>query len=173
MNGMNRAFLTLGAAALGGVGLWLIGHFDQTTTGGYWAALGIVAAAGLIFGLAQLRGDGGNPLAAFLVAFVPVLVVGGWVLLAMEPNGDWFRNHLRAWDGDIGIADVVHYVGMQVGVIAFAIGLTFGLTFEPAYLRLRRTVVVDQEAADAPLTAERHTVIVERPAVTQEVEQVK
>jgi hypothetical protein len=165
--------MTLIAAAIGGVGLWLIGHFDQTTTGGWWAAMGIIAGAGLLFGIAQLQGRGGNPAAAFLVTFLPVLIVGGWVLLAMEPNANWFRDHIRAWDADMGIADVVHYVGAQIGVIAFAIGLTFGLTFEASYLRRRRTATVDQAAADAPMTAERHTVVVEQPVVTHEVESVK
>jgi hypothetical protein len=163
LTGMNRALLTLAAAAIGGAGLWLVGHFDQTTTGGYWAAMGVIAAAGLIFGVAQLRGGGGNPPAAFLLGFLPVLVVGGWVLLAMSPNAGWFRDHVRSWDGDIGFADVVHYIGAQVGVVAFAIGLTFGLTFEPGYLRRRRTVTVDQTAADEPLTAERETVVTEEP----------
>ena len=172
MTGTNRALTTLAAAAIGGAGLWLIGHWNQTTTGGYWAALGILAAAGLLFGIAQIRGAGGNPPAAFLLAFLPVLVVGGWVLLAMEPHGNWFRDHIRAWDADIGIADVVHYVGAQIGVVAFAIGLTFGLSFEPGYLRRRQTVVIDQAAADAPMTAERHTVVVGQPTVTHEVERV-
>jgi hypothetical protein len=173
MNGMNRAMMTLVAAAIGGAGLWLVTHFDQRTTGGYWAAMGVIAGAGLLFGIAQLRGRGGNPAAAFLVTFVPVLIVGGWVLLAMEPHGNWFRDHIRSWDGDIGISDVVHYVGAQIGVIAFAIGLTFGLTFEPGYLRRRRTATIDQAAADEPMTAERHTVVVEQPAVRHEVTSVK
>jgi hypothetical protein len=159
--------MTLVAAAIGGFGLWLVAHFDQTETGEYWAAMGVIAGAGLLFGLAQLRGRGGNPPAAFLIAFVPVLVAGGWVLLAMEPHANWFRDNIRAWDRDLGINDVVHYVGLQVGVVAFAIGLTFGLLFEPGYLRRRRTVVVDETAADLPTAAERReTAVVERERVT-------
>jgi hypothetical protein len=174
-SGMTRAVMTLLAAAIGGVGLWLIGHFDQTTTGGWWAAMGIIAGAGLLFGIAQIQGRGGNPAAVFLVTFLPVLIAGGWVLLAMQPHSNWFRDHVRTWDGNMDLVRVVHYAGMQVGVIAFVIGLTFGLTFEAGYLRRRRTetVAIDQTAADAPMTAERHTVVVEKPTVTHEVEQVE
>lgn len=170
MTASSRAFLTLIAAAIGGAGLWLVGHFDQKETGEFWAAMGVIAGAGLLFGIAQLRGRGGNPPAMFLLSFLPVLIAGGWVVLAMQPHGNWFRDHVRAWSGDIGIMDVVHYVGLQVGVVAFAIGLTFGLTWEPfGFFRRRRAVVVDEAAADMPTTAEaRETAITapERERVT-------
>ena len=164
MTASSRAFTTLVAAAIGGFGLWLVAHFDQGETGEYWAAMGVIAGAGLLFGIAQLRGRGGNPPAMFLVAFLPVLIAGGWVLLATEPHANWFRSHVRAWSGDMGIMDVVHYVGLQAGVVAFAIGLTFGLSWEPFGLfRRRRTTVVDETAADLPTVAERRETAVTTP----------
>jgi hypothetical protein len=153
--------------------LWLAGHFARTTTGGYWAALGVIALAGLLLGAAQLRGGNGNPPAMFLLAFLPVLIAGGWVLIAMEPHGNWFRDHVRAWDRDIGFADVVHYVGFYTDVLALAIGAVFALTWEPFGFMRRRTTTIDQTAADAPMTAERHTVVVEQPSVQHEVTTVK
>jgi hypothetical protein len=64
-----------------------------------------------------------------------------------------------AWSGDVGIRDVVERVGIWVGVLAFGIGYTLGLSLEPAP---RAAVVVppadDRAAADEPLTAERHEV---------------
>jgi hypothetical protein len=173
MNGTSRALATLLAAAAGGFGLWLAGHFSKITTGGYWAALGVVALAGLLLGIAQLRGRGGNPTVMFFAAFLPVLIAGGWVLVAMEPHANWFRDQIRAWDRDIGFADVVHYIGFYVPVVAFAIGAVFAQTWEPFGSTRRRTVAIDQAAADAPLTAERQTVIVEEAAVEHEVTSVK
>src|SRR5438477_125929 len=97
MNGWNRALTTLLAAGAAGFLLWLAAQFDMHTTGGYWAALGIVAGCGLLLGLGQLRGAGGNPPAMLLLGFLPVLVCAGWIIVAAEPHGNWFRHHVTAW----------------------------------------------------------------------------
>jgi hypothetical protein len=93
------------------------------------------------------------------LAFLPVLIVGGWVLVAMQPHGDWMRAHVLAWSGDLGIRSVIDNVGVWLGVLAFGIGCTLGLSLEPAP---RPAVVVppthDRAAADEALTAERHEV---------------
>ena len=60
MNGWNRALTTLLAAGAAGFLLWLAAQFNMHATGGYWAALGVVAGCGLLLGLAQLRGAGPN-----------------------------------------------------------------------------------------------------------------
>jgi hypothetical protein len=164
MNGIARAGATLLGAAAAGVLLWLAAQIGRDSTGGYWAAYGVVAAAGLIFAVAQLRGRNGNPPAMLALAFLPVLVVGGWVLLALQPEGNWFKDHVLSWSGDIGILDVVQDVGTWIGVIAFGIGYTLGAVAEPA--PRRRAVVApaathDRVAADEPVAAERREV---RPA---------
>ena len=174
MNRPQRAILTIAAVGFGGVGLWLAGHFDRTGTGGYWAAMGIVAGAGVLLAAAQLRGRDGDP--AMGVAFLVTLVVGGWVLLFGQPDPNWFRNHVRAWSADIGIADVVHYLLFSTGVIAFAIGAVFGYTLEP--WRRRVTVVetvpavaetpADTVTADEPVAAERREVATTDGAVVEE-----
>lgn len=161
MNGLSRALSTLVGAALAGLLLWVAAQLDRHTTGGYWAAYGIVAGAGLVLALSQLRGRGGNPPGTFLLAFVPVLVASGWVLLALEPHGNWFRDHVLAWSGDIGIRHVVLDVGTWIGVLALGIGFVLGVTLEPGMIRRRRAVASEQPAthdrlaADDPLTAER------------------
>jgi hypothetical protein len=66
MNAWNRALLTLLAAGATGALLWVASQFDTHTTGGYWAAMGVIAGGGLLVGLAQLRGGDGNPAAARL-----------------------------------------------------------------------------------------------------------
>jgi hypothetical protein len=156
MNGWSRAVATLLGAGIAGFLLWVAAQVNDGSTGGYWAAYGIVAGAGVVLALSQLRGGGGNPRAMLTLAFLPVLVAAGWVLLAMQPNPNWFRNHVLAWSGDIGIRQVVLDVGTWIGVLAFGIGYAFGVMLEP-FGRRRRAVVpaVDPEASDAPTTAER------------------
>ena len=161
MNGLSRAVATLAGAAIAGVLLWAAAQIGRHTTGGYWAAYGVVAGAGLVLALSQVRGRTGNPPAMLAFAFLPVLVVAGWVLLAAQPHGNWFRAHVLAWSGDIGVRDVVDTVGIWLGVLAFGIGYTLGLTLEPAPAVAAPVVVPpthDRRAADEPLTAERREV---------------
>ena len=171
MFGASRAVLTLAAAAVAGVLLYYATYFERGETGGYWAAYGVVAGAGLVVGLAQMRGRTGNPPLMFLLAFLPVLIAAGWVLIAMQPDPNWFRAHVLSWSGDIGIGDLVKDLGTWLGVLAFGIGYTLGLTLEPA-----PAVVVeepstqpamapgayDRTAADEPVAAERREVVAER-----------
>ena len=132
LSGIRRAPATLLGAAGAGALLWLAAaHVDRSTTGGYWAATGLVAAAGLVFGLSQLRGAGGHPPAMLLIGFLPVLVVAGWVIVGMQPSGNWFARHVRAWSGDIGVGDVLRALGTWVGVLAFGIGSTLAAAAEP------------------------------------------
>ena len=161
MIGSPRAGLMLLATAVAGVLLWVAAQFGRHTTGGYWAAYGIVAAAGVVLALAQLRGRTGHPPAMFLLGFLPVLIAGGWVLLAMQPHGTWSRDHVLSWSGNIGIRDVVHDVATWLGVIAFGIGYTLGAVLEPAPARrpvAARRPAEDRQALDAPTTAERREV---------------
>jgi hypothetical protein len=173
MFGASRAVLTLAAAAVAGVLLYYATYFERGETGGYWAAYGVVAGAGLVVGLAQMRGRTGNPPLMFLLAFLPVLIAAGWVLIAMQPDPNWFRAHVLSWSGDIGIGDLVKDLGTWLGVLAFGIGYTLGLTLEPA-----PAVVVEEQAtqpamapgaydrtaADEPVAAERREVVAERRA---------
>jgi hypothetical protein len=171
MNGMSRAASTLLGAGIAGFLLWLAAQIGRNSTGGYWAAYGIVAGAGVVLAASQLRGRGGHPPGMFVFAFVPVLVVAGWVLLGMQPHPNWFRSHVLSWSADIGVRDVVHDVGTWLGVLAFGIGYTLGTTLEPFGRRavapapvVQRTTTTpaatttpayDPAASDAPTTAER------------------
>jgi hypothetical protein len=168
MNGWSRAVTTLLAAGAAGFLLWLAAQFNMHDTGGYWAALGVIAGGGLLVALAQLRGMGGNPPAMLLTCFLPVLVVGGWIIIAMQPQSNWFHNHVTSWSSNMGILDVVRDIGTFNGVLAFGIGLVFGFSLEPAmvFSRRRREVVtteapaprplpMDGVAADEPTSAER------------------
>jgi hypothetical protein len=169
MNGMTRVASTLIGAGIAGFLLWVAAQPDRLHTGGYWAAYGIVAGAGVVLAVSQLRGRGGNPRGMFLTAFLPVLIVAGWVLLAMQPNSNWFRDHVVRWSSNIGVLDVVHDLGTWLGVLAFGIGFTFGACLEPLGMRRRKAVATpatapstttttpayDPATSDAPTTAEQ------------------
>ena len=158
MNGMTRAASTLVGAGTAGLLLWVAAQPNRLQTGGYWAAYGIVAGAGLVLAVSQLRGRGGNPRGLFLTAFVPVLIVAGWVLLAMQPNANWFRDHVVRWSSSIGVLDVVHDLGTWLGVLALGIGFTFGACLEPLGMRRRKAVApsaYDPATSDMPTSAEQ------------------
>ena len=94
-------------------------------------------------------------LGVFLIGFLPVLVAGGWVLLARQP-ADWMNT--SNWSRDLSIFGVVDDLGNILPAIAFGIGLTFGFSFDTA--GPRREVVAEEHVArdtDAPLTADRDT----------------
>jgi hypothetical protein len=149
MYGLTRAALTLIGAAAAGVLLWLAttilpDTLSDASLGGYWAAFGFVALAGLAMALSQLLGGWtkwGWPRISshvFLVAFVPTLVVGGWVLAAHEPENYWLGRHVRSWSGSIGVGSLVDALGLMIPAIAFGIGLVFGLTFDTTGPRVPR-----------------------------------
>jgi hypothetical protein len=161
MNRLSRAVATLAAAVIAGVLLWAAAHVGRHTTGGYWAAYGIVAGAGLVLALSQIRGRRGNPPAMFGLAFLPVLVMAGWVLVAEQPHGNWFRHHVLSWSESLGIDYVVTSLAVWLGVLAFGIGYTLGLVLEPAPAPVEPVVVPpthDRVAADEPVAAERREV---------------
>jgi hypothetical protein len=161
MIGITRGISTLVGAAVAGFLLWLATQMGSDTAGSYWATYGLVAAAGLTMALSQILGGWtkwGWPrlsTGVFVLGFLPVLVTGGWVLLARQP-ADFFNT--SNWSRDLGVDTVVGDLGELLAVIAFGIGLTFGFCFDTA----ERGVVVDErvdtETADEPLTAERQPV---------------
>jgi hypothetical protein len=136
MYGLTRATVTLISAALAGLLVWIATHIDEHSTGGYWGVYGLIAAAGLVMALSQLLGGWtkwGWPrvsISVFLWAFVPVAIVVLWIVIFQQPHGNWFRDHIRNWSGDIGIEEQVKRFLEYVGVLAFGLGLVFGFTFD-------------------------------------------
>jgi hypothetical protein len=163
MIGVTRGISTLAGATVAGILLWFATQVGTETTAEYWATYGLIAAAGLTMALSQILGGWtkwGWPrfsLGVFLLGFLPVLVAGGWVLLARQP-ADWMNT--SNWSRDLGVYGVVADLGNILPAIAFGIGLTFGFSFDTA--GPRREVVErehvqreDVRDTDAPLTAER------------------
>jgi hypothetical protein len=136
MVGTVRGVFTVAGAATAGLLIWISTQIGQGTTGGYWAVYGVLAGAGLTMALSQLFGGwtkwGWPRISAgvFLIGFLPVLVAAGWVLLAGQPNANWFQRHVTSWSDDIGIGGLVDDLRTYVGVLAFGLGLVFGFTFD-------------------------------------------
>lgn len=162
------------AAALAGLGLWGATQIGMRTTGRFWLSMVIVAGAGLLIALAGHVGTWTKGLrlrmspGTFVLAFLPVLIVGGWILVATQPGSGWEEGRLHTWSSSIGILGVVHAIGLWHGVLAFAIGLMLGLSLdgvpapveevEPGYAAPMGAAAPGTTAprtADEPVTAER------------------
>jgi hypothetical protein len=181
---VTRAVTTLLGAAAAGLLIWLATQIGDDSAGGYWAVHGLLAAAGLALALSQLLGGWtkwGWPkisAAVLLLGFLPVLIAGGWLLLAHQPEGAGFRGTALNWSSDIGLGGLVADLRDFLPVVAFGIGLVFGFTFDTKGPRVRKTTVAEQRVeaepapvyegatADEPLAAERRTV----PAATSDAD---
>jgi hypothetical protein len=157
MYGLTRATTTLIAAGVAGLLIWFATQVDDTTMGGFWAAYGLIAGAGLVMALSQLLGGwtkwGWPRLAVsfFLIAFVPIAIVSLWIVLAAEPGNGWFHRHVISWSSDLHIQGLVNDLKEYVALFAFGIGLVFGYSFDTTGPRVaERTGAATAGAAAAP-----------------------
>jgi drug/metabolite transporter superfamily protein YnfA len=150
MYGLTRATVTLIAAAIAGLLIWIATQIGDSSNGEYWATYGVVAAAGLVMALSQLLGGWtkwGWPrisISVFLWAFVPVAIAVLWIVAFHQPHHGLGRNHIRKWSNDIGIDAFVGDFTQFVGVLAFGLGLVFGYTFDTT------GPIVHRERREAP-----------------------
>jgi len=165
--GLTLAF----AAALAGLGLWGASQVGTQTQGRFWIAMLIVGAAGLLLALANHVGAWTKGLrlrrspGSFMLAFLPVLVCVGWILIASQPGSGWEEGRIHSWSNSMGILGAVHAIGLWRGVLAFGLGIVLGLSLDgvpvepeaeaatPAYADPRATPA--HRAADEPVAAER------------------
>jgi hypothetical protein len=157
------------AAGLAGLLLYLASQVGQQSTVRFWEEMGIVAAAGLVLALAPVLGGWTSGLrlrlspGTFVLGFLPVLVVAGWILLATQPGNGWHEGTMVSWSHDIGLMGIVHSLGLWHGVLAFGFGLVLGSCLDavPTPVPVAGTtgeVVVDRTdrtATDEPMTAEQ------------------
>jgi hypothetical protein len=136
-HGPARALLTLLGVGVAGLLAWLTTNIGDTSTGGYWAVYGILAAAGLVMALSQLLGGWtkwGRPRfspTVFLLAFVPTLIAVGWIFVFHQPHSTLGRGHIVNWSNDIGINGFVKDMGGDLlTMLGFGLGLVFGFCFD-------------------------------------------
>jgi hypothetical protein len=154
------------AAGLAGLLCYLATLVGQQTTVRFWEEMGIIAAAGLVLGLAPVLGGWTSGLrlrlspGTFLLGFLPVLVVVGWILMATQPGHGWHDGTIVSWSHNVGLMGVIHALGLWHGVLAFGFGLMLGYTLdavpapvavaEPVPTARRERTVVDEPAAAEP-----------------------
>jgi hypothetical protein len=172
MYGTVRGVATLVGAGIAGGLIWLSTQIGQGSTGGYWAAVGILAGAGVTMAVSQLAGGWtkwGVPrisAGVFLIGFLPVLVVAGWVLLAGQPDSNWFQRHIDSWSGSIAIDGPVHDLRSVLAVLAFGLGLVFGLTFDTTGPRKPGEPVWESSAPEEPAVPAETAVVPDAAAPT-------
>jgi hypothetical protein len=165
-----RRGLTLAlAAGVSGFLLYLATQVGQQSTVRFWEELGLVAAAGVVLALAPVLGGWTSGLrlrlsrGTFLLAFLPVLIVAGWILLATQPGNGWHEGTIVSWSSDLGLMGLVHSLALWHGVLAFGFGLVLGSCLDAVPTPVAPEVVDDdvidrtlaQQAADEPLAAEQ------------------
>ena len=161
------------AAALAGLGLWGASQVGTQTTGRFWIAMAIVGGAGLLISLANHVGTWTKGLrlrlspSTFVLAFLPVLVCVGWILIATQPGSGWQEGRIDKWSNSIGILGLVKSIALWHGVLAFGFGLMLGLSFDGVPAPAPAAADVEQpahaepmgsrapQAADEPVAAER------------------
>jgi hypothetical protein len=171
--GLTLAF----AAALAGLAFWGAAQIGTHTTGRFWIAMAIVGAAGLLLALANHVGTWTKGLrlrlspGTFVLAFLPVLVCAGWILIASQPGTGWQEGRIDSWSNSMGILGAVHAIGSWHGALALGFGLVLGLSLDgvpapaptgPAYAG--PVGAGARPAADEPVTAERRAAARRAPA---------
>jgi hypothetical protein len=149
-----RALFTLLGIGAAGLLIWVASYFDLTSTSEFWYAMGLIAAAGVALGLSQLFGGWtkwGIPVLSpgvFLLAFIPTLIVVGWVLLTVQPDGGWQHDRFAGWSSDLGITSFVNDLGAFPAALAMGAGLVLAFSFDTT--GPRRRDVVDREREVVP-----------------------
>ncbi|MBV8480672.1 MAG: hypothetical protein JOY72_10255 [Actinobacteria bacterium] len=180
-----RGLTTLAAIGGAGVLLWAATLVGQRTDGRFWAEMAIVAGAGLVIALSQVIGGWTKGLhlrvspATFVLAFIPTLVVVGWILVASQPGHGWHEGTLISWSRHASLVGLIHDLALWHGVLAFGFGLVLGISFdtvpalEPAVVAPAAATaarpVPSRTAADEPATAERQEVGTTTPGQPREV----
>lgn len=170
-----RALFTLLGVAAAGLLIWIASTFELTSTSEFWYAMGLIAAAGLALGLSQLFGGWtkwGIPVLSpgvFLLAFIPTLIVAGWILLTVQPDGGWQHDRFAGWTSDLGITGLVNDLGTFPAALAMGAGLVLAFSFDTT--GPRRHKVVDREREVVP-DEDVHDYSDDRPVVTDDSEVV-
>jgi len=135
-SGMVRALFTLAGVAGAGLLVWTAQAFDLDSGSGFWAAMGVLLLAGFALGVSQLLGGWtkwGHPTLSrmvFLVAFVPTLLIGAWILLAEQPESGWAQDTFSDWTGDLGLGSFVNDIGTFLSIVPVVVGLVLAFSFD-------------------------------------------
>jgi hypothetical protein len=156
--GLVRALFTLLGVGAAGFLVWIAqaitdGPLADTSTSKFWWAAALLAGAGLVLGLSQLFGGWtkwGWPTLSptvFLLGFLPTLIVGGWILLAKQPQDGVEEGRFDRWSNDLGVDGLINDLAIFLPVIPLVIGLVLAFSFDTTGPR-RRIVTRDRAVSD-------------------------
>ena len=159
MFGVRKATMLLTGAGVAGLLIWVATQVMGTQIGSareYWAVVGLLAAAGFVLAAVHMVGRAGGGMVphlsptAFLFGFLPVLVVGGFIVWYGQPSGGLLVGDTHSFANTIGVDGLVSDLTRLLPVFPFGIGLVLGLTFDA----LPRPVVAERRRtpATAPAT---------------------
>jgi hypothetical protein len=165
-----RGISTVAGAGIAGLLIWISTQIGSGTLGGYWAVYGLLGAAGLTMALSQVVGGWtkwGWPrvsAAVLLIGFLPALVCAGWVLVAGQPDANWFQRHVTSWSGHLAIGGLVDDLREYLGVLAFGLGLVLGFTLDTSGPRVAAETPAREPERLEPPPPDRETVVTPPPA---------
>ena len=156
MYGTVRGVATLVGAGIAGGLIWLSTQIGQGSTGGYWAAVGILAGAGLTMArlAAGRRLDevgGAADLGRRLPDRLPAGARGGRLGAARRSaRRELVPAPRRLLVRDIAIDGPVHDLRAVLAVLAFGLGLVFGFTFDTSGPRRPGEPIWESYAPEEP-----------------------
>jgi hypothetical protein len=149
-----RGLMTALAVGVAGFLLWVATRIGVQTTARYWAAMAVVAGAGLALALLPSLGGAAHrglrlrmSPGTFLLGFLPTLVAVGWLLMANQPGNGWHEGTITSWSRSIGIAGLVHSIGLWHGALALGFGVVLGMSFDTVPV-VDEVVVADETVVD-------------------------
>ena len=90
-------------------------------------------------------------LGTFLLGFLPVLVVVGWVACATQPHGNTVRSHVLTWSSALAINHIVDHLGEYIAVLSFGLGLVLGFCGDTVGVTRREEVYAGRRAVTSRL----------------------
>lgn len=154
--------LFAGAAAVGAL-VWFAGRFDGPTQHDYWISIGLIAAAGLVFGAVQPRRSAMGGLVVAVLAMAPTL----WVVVDAQPLAG---ETIRSWSQSIGIEGTVRNLVPDVRVLTFATVVLLSMSIAGSVRRRTAAPTPTVQYRDEPLEAELADIV--EPEETRTVEHV-
>jgi len=160
-----RGLTTVVAVGTAGVLLWAATLVGQHSDGRFWAEMAIVAGAGLVVAISQVVGGWTKglrlriSLGTLALAFLPVLIVVGWILMATQPAHGWYQGTFETWSRHAGLVGLVHDLALWHGVLVFGFGLVLGMSFDTvpadAPAPIATPIPAARGTAEEPTAAER------------------
>lgn len=156
MFGVRKATMLLAGAGVAGLLIWVATQVMGTqigSAGEYWAVMGLLAAAGFVLAAVHMLGRAGGGMiphlspTAFLFGFLPVLIVGGFIVWYGQPSGGLLVGDTHSFANTIGVDGLVSDLTRLLPVFPFGIGIVLGMTFDA----IPRPVVADRRRS--PSTA--------------------